>query len=384
MPIGVVSSIGKSGSLAWGGFEESVSRLRFRNLTHISILIPEPWPLPAWGSGGRWWSWDGSGFGALWAFIDIDLNKYSNVTTGKIYEVLRKKERKGSIWEQRSKSFHILQVKDKIKRAARTTVPDVIITEVGGTMGDIESLLFYEALRQMKADVGADNVMYVSIRPSCPIKAAGEWRPANSALQSELRVWGSSLICWYPHREASAGQNIKTKLAQFCDVAPGRHWESWILGIFIKIPLNLRGAKDGPNRLMHLKLDAPAAEVWQSGHGRRVMNLKNQVAIALVGKYVELPDAYISVVEALKHAGYANDAELDWLDWCESGGRKRRRASWKCGWDYRSGGFGQRGTEVGSGNPLCAWAGCAYAGHLLGMQLTCVRIRRHILGLADA
>ena len=324
-------------------------------------------------------------------FIDINLNKYSNVTTGKIYSEVLRKERKGEYLGATVQVIpHITDaLKEKIKRAATTTDSDVIITEVGGTVGDIESLPFLEALRQMKADVGADNVMYIHTTLLPYLKAAGEMKtkPTQHSVK-ELRGLGIQPNMLVIRTEKPAGQNIKNKLAQFCDVAPEAVIESLDVEHLYQIPLNLQAQNMDQIVCDHLKLDVPEADMtdW-SAMVDKVMNLKKQVKIALVGKYVELPDAYISVVEALKHSGYANDAEikLNWVNANDVTTENVTELLKDADGIIVPGGFGHRGTEGKIATIQYARENdVPMLGICLGMQLTCVEFARHVLGFEDA
>ena len=324
-------------------------------------------------------------------FIDSNLNKYSNVTTGKIYSEVLKKERKGDYLGATVQVIpHITDaLKEKIKRAAHTTDADVIITEVGGTVGDIESLPFLEALRQMKAEVGADNVCYIHTTLLPYLRAAGEMKtkPTQHSVK-ELRGVGIQPTMLVIRTEQPAGQAIKNKLAQFCDVAPEAVIESVDVDHLYQIPLNLQA--QGMDQIVcdHLKLDVPAADMTEwAAMVERVLHLKKSVRIALVGKYVELQDAYLSVVEALKHAGYAHDAaiELDWVNandlTADTVAERLREAEGI----LVPGGFGERGTE-GKIQAIryAREQGIPMLGVCLGMQLTCVEFARHVLGLEGA
>ena len=281
------------------------------------------------------------------------------------------------------------EIKEKIMRAASLTDSDVIITEVGGTVGDIESLPFLEALRQMKADVGSDNVMYIHTTLIPYLKAAGEMKtkPTQHSVK-ELRGLGIQPNILVVRTEQPISQGTKNKLAQFCDVAPEAVIESRDVETLYSIPLNLQ--KQGMDQIVcdHLKLDVPAADMteWKELENR-VLNLKKTVKIALVGKYVELPDAYISVVESLKHSGFAFDADVD-LKWVKSHKLTRENVA-----DYLSdvdgilvpGGFGDRGVEgkieairYARENDI------PFLGICLGMQMACVEFARNVVGLEDA
>ena len=176
-------------------------------------------------------------------------------------------------------------LKDKIKRAATTTDSDVIITEVGGTVGDIESLPFLEALRQMKADVGSENVMYIHTTLLPYLKAAGEMKtkPTQHSVK-ELRGLGIQPNMLVIRTEQPAGQGIKNKLAQFCDVAPEAVIESLDVEHIYQVPLNMQA--QGMDQIVcdHLKIDAPAADMteWSANGLIRYLILRRQLRLPLL------------------------------------------------------------------------------------------------------
>ncbi|MCH4168269.1 MAG: CTP synthase [Streptococcaceae bacterium] len=392
---GVVSSIGK------GIVAASLGRLLKNRGLKVTIqkfdpyINVDPGTMSPYQHGEVFVTDDGAetdlDLGHYERFIDINLNKYSNVTTGKIYSEVIRKERKGEYLGATVQVIpHITNaLKEKITRAATTTDSDVIITEVGGTVGDIESLPFLEALRQMKADVGSDNVMYIHTTLLPYLKAAGEMKtkPTQHSVK-ELRGLGIQPNMLVIRTEQPVEQGIKNKLAQFCDVAPEAVIESLDVEHLYQIPLNLQAQNMDQIVCDHLKIDGPAADMSEwTAMVNKVMNLKKTVKIALVGKYVELPDAYLSVVEALKHAGYSNDAEID-LKWVNANEvNDSNVADLMTGIDgiIVPGGFGPRGTEG-------KIAAIRYArendvpmlGICLGMQLTCVEFARNVAGLKDA
>lgn len=392
---GVVSSIGK------GIVAASLGRLLKNRGLKVTIqkfdpyINVDPGTMSPYQHGEVFVTDDGAetdlDLGHYERFIDINLNKYSNVTTGKIYSEVIRKERKGEYLGATVQVIpHITNaLKEKITRAATTTDSDVIITEVGGTVGDIESLPFLEALRQMKADVGSDNVMYIHTTLLPYLKAAGEMKtkPTQHSVK-ELRGLGIQPNMLVIRTEQPVEQGIKNKLAQFCDVAPEAVIESLDVEHLYQIPLNLQAQNMDQIVCDHLKIDGPAADMSEwTAMVNKVMNLKKTVKIALVGKYVELPDAYLSVVEALKHAGYSNDAEID-LKWVNANEvNDNNVADLMTGIDgiIVPGGFGPRGTEG-------KIAAIRYArendvpmlGICLGMQLTCVEFARNVAGLKDA
>ncbi|MDR0199859.1 MAG: CTP synthase [Streptococcaceae bacterium] len=324
-------------------------------------------------------------------FIDINLNQYSNVTSGKIYDEILRKERKGEYLGATVQMVpHVTNMlKEKIMLAATTTDADIIITEVGGTVGDMESLPFIEALRQMKTQVGADNVMYIHTVPILYLKAAGELKTKiaqnATARLRELGIQANMLVL---RTEQSITQEIRDKVAMFCDVTPENVIESLDVEHIYQVPLNLKAQHMDDLVLEHLKLEAPEADMteWEA-MVEKVTHLSKKVKIALVGKYVELPDAYMSVVEALKHAGYESDAELD-LTWVNANDVNDANIAEKVvGVDgiIVPGGFGQRGTEGKiSAIKYARENDVPLLGICLGMQMACVEFARNVLGMKGA
>jgi CTP synthase len=392
---GVVSSIGK------GIVAASLGRLLKNRGLNVTIqkfdpyINVDPGTMSPYQHGEVFVTDDGAetdlDLGHYERFIDINLNQYSNVTTGKVYSEVLRKERKGEYLGATVQVIpHITnEIKDKIMRAATTTDADIIITEVGGTVGDIESLPFLEALRQMKADVGSDNVLYIHTTLIPYLKAAGEMKtkPTQHSVK-ELRSLGIQPNILVVRTEQPVSQGTKDKLAQFCDVAPEAVIESLDVDTLYSIPLNLQ--KQGMDQIVcdYLKIDAPAADMteWQALESK-VLNLKKSVRIALVGKYVELPDAYLSVVEALKHAGFADDADIE-IDWVNAAELTHENVT-----DYLQaadgilvpGGFGDRGIEGKIEAIRYARENdVPFLGICLGMQLACVEFARNVVGLEGA
>lgn len=392
---GVVSSIGK------GIVAASLGRLLKNRGLKVTIqkfdpyINVDPGTMSPYQHGEVFVTDDGAetdlDLGHYERFIDINLNKYSNVTTGKIYSEVLRKERKGEYLGATVQVIpHITnEIKDKIMRAAKMTDSDVIITEVGGTVGDIESLPFLEALRQLKSDVGSDNVMYIHTTLLPYLKAAGEMKtkPTQHSVK-ELRGLGIQPNILVVRSELPVPQGTKNKLAQFCDVEPEAVIESLDVETLYSIPLNLQ--KQNMDQIVcdHLKLDAPAADMteWKELEAK-VLNLKKQVRIALVGKYVELQDAYISVVESLKHAGFAYDADIQ-IDWIKSEDITAENvASILKDADgiLVPGGFGDRGIEGKIETIRYARENdVPFLGICLGMQMACVEFARNVVGLEDA
>ncbi|MGX7198613.1 CTP synthase [Enterococcus nangangensis] len=392
---GVVSSIGK------GIVAASLGRLLKNRGLKVTIqkfdpyINVDPGTMSPYQHGEVFVTDDGAetdlDLGHYERFIDINLNKYSNVTTGKIYSEVIRKERKGEYLGATVQVIpHITnEIKEKIMRAAALTDADVIITEVGGTVGDIESLPFLEALRQMKAEVGADNVMYIHTTLIPYLKAAGEMKtkPTQHSVK-ELRGLGIQPNILVVRTELPISQSVKNKLAQFCDVAPEAVIESRDVETLYSIPLALQAQKMDQIVCDHLKITAPQADMTEwTGLVEKVLSLKKTTRIALVGKYVELPDAYISVVEALKHAGYQYDSEIqiDWIN-SEDVNRENVAATLKdADGILVPGGFGDRGVEGKiEAIRFARENDVPFLGICLGMQMACVEFARNVVGLEDA
>ncbi|MBO0439435.1 CTP synthase [Enterococcus sp. DIV0212c] len=392
---GVVSSIGK------GIVAASLGRLLKNRGLKVTIqkfdpyINVDPGTMSPYQHGEVFVTDDGAetdlDLGHYERFIDINLNKYSNVTTGKIYSEVLRKERKGEYLGATVQVIpHITnEIKDKIMRAATMTDADIIITEVGGTVGDIESLPFLEALRQMKADVGSDNVMYIHTTLIPYLKAAGEMKtkPTQHSVK-ELRSLGIQPNILVVRTELPVSQGTKNKLAQFCDVAPEAVIESRDVETLYSIPLALQAQNMDQIVCDHLKIDAPVADMteWRALE-EKVLGLKKTTRIALVGKYVELPDAYLSVVEALKHAGFAFDSDIaiDWIDSQELTEENVAEILKDADGILVPGGFGDRGVEGKiEAIRFARENDVPFLGICLGMQMACVEFARNVVKLEDA
>ncbi|MFE1242692.1 CTP synthase [Fictibacillus sp. NPDC058756] len=324
-------------------------------------------------------------------FIDINLNKYSSVTTGKIYSTVLRKERRGEYLGGTVQVIpHITnEIKERVFRAGRETNADVVITEIGGTVGDIESLPFLEAIRQIKSDVGSENVMYIHCTLIPYIRAAGELKtkPTQHSVK-ELRSLGIQPNIIVVRTEMPVPQEMKEKIGLFCDIDPKAVIEARDADTLYQVPIDLQEQKMDELVCKHLKLEThePDMAEWKELINR-VTNLKGKVKIALVGKYVALQDAYISVVEAMRHAGYQFDTDID-IDWINSEMVTPENVN-----DLLKdadgilvpGGFGDRGVE---GKILATQFArenkVPFLGICLGMQLASVEFARNVLGLQGA
>ncbi|KHE67797.1 CTP synthase [Halobacillus sp. BBL2006] len=324
-------------------------------------------------------------------FIDINLNKFSNVTTGKVYSNVIKKERRGDYLGGTVQVIpHITnEIKDRVFRAGHETNADVVITEIGGTVGDIESLPFLEAIRQIKSDIGREHVMYLHCTLVPYLKAAGEMKtkPTQHSVK-ELRSLGIQPDVIVLRTEMEISEDMKEKIALFCDINKDAVIEARDAGTLYNVPITLQEQKLDQLTCDHFGLNCPPADMteWNKLIDQ-VKNLEEKATIALVGKYVELPDAYISVVEALKHAGYSYNADVD-VKWVNSENITRSNvAEMLEGVDgvLVPGGFGDRGIE-GKIEAIryAREERVPFLGICLGMQLATVEFARNVLNLGGA
>ncbi|WP_349408849.1 CTP synthase [Pseudalkalibacillus sp. SCS-8] len=392
---GVVSSLGKGITAA------SLGRLLKNRGVKVTIqkfdpyINVDPGTMSPYQHGEVFVTDDGAetdlDLGHYERFIDINLNKYSNVTTGKIYSTVLKKERRGDYLGGTVQVIpHITnEIKERVFRAGRETNADVVITEIGGTVGDIESLPYLEAIRQIKSDIGVENVMYIHCTLVPYIKAAGEMKtkPTQHSVK-ELRSLGIQPNVIVVRNEMPLPQEMKDKIALFCDINPDAVIEAMDAETLYEVPLSLQKQNLDTIVCKHLHLDCQEADMteWKE-LVNRVTNLKNKTKIALVGKYVSLPDAYISVVESLRHAGYEFDADID-IQWINSENVTDENVEELLG-DADGilvpGGFGDRGIEGKiSAIRYAREKKVPMLGICLGMQLASVEFARHVLGYDDA
>ena len=253
-------------------------------------------------------------------FIDISLTKNSNTTAGKVYGAVLTKERKGDYLGSTVQVIpHITnEIKQRVYDVGKIDGADVVITEIGGTVGDIESLPFLEAIRQVKKEVGKNDTLYIHVTLLPYIAAAGELKtkPTQHSVK-ELRAIGIQpdiLVC---RTEKEISKEMKDKIALFCDVDADAVIENRTAATIYEVPLMMQ--QEGLDKIVLSKLQMNYGPANMSDWEKMVYKIKNpkkKVKIAVVGKYVELPDAYISVTEALHHAGVENDAavKIEWVN----------------------------------------------------------------------
>jgi CTP synthase len=326
-------------------------------------------------------------------FIDENLSRDNNVTTGQIYKSVIEKERRGDYLGATVQVIpHITnEIKAHITRTAQSTGADVCIVEVGGTVGDIESLPFLEAIRQVRHLVGEENVMFAHLTLLPHLGAADELKtkPTQHSVR-ELRALGITpdAIILRTNSPKPIAVELKEKIALFCDVSAQNVVQNGDAATIYRVPLNLEAEGLAEIAIRKLKLDVPHApqlEEWAK-IVERIENPKRQVKIALVGKYVELKDAYISISEAINHAGIFHDTQVDVV-------RIDSESIEQHGLHGLEGihgmlvapGFGARGVN---GKLLAIQYArenkIPFLGICFGMQLACVEFARNVLGLADA
>jgi CTP synthase len=324
-------------------------------------------------------------------FIDISLNRVCNVTTGQVYAEVIGKERRGDYLGGTIQVIpHITnEIKRRIGLVSKTTGAEIVLVEIGGTVGDIESLPFLEALRQMRTDVGRENSMYIHVTWLPYIGATGELKtkPTQHSVR-ELRSIGISPDVIVARSDHPIGDDLREKIALFCDVERRAVVPMITAPVLYEVPWMLEKLGVGEYLVERLGLEPRRQPDWKEWERlvSEVRRPKPVVNVALVGKYVELHDAYMSVREALKHAALALGLEVN-LKWVHSAELEKGR-----GWDVIRqsdgvlvpGGFGSRGIE-GKIQAIryAREEKVPYLGLCLGMQLMVVELGRHVLDSED-
>ena len=325
-------------------------------------------------------------------FIDENLNKFSNLTTGKVYSNVLDKERRGDYLGQTVQVIpHITnEIKSFIYAVGKDSDADVVITEIGGTVGDIESQPFLEAIRQVSVEVGKENSLFIHVCLVPYLKASQEHKskPAQHSAK-ELRSLGINAdIMVLRSDEPIEDKSIFKKIAMFCHVKDDCVIENMTIPVLYNAPIMLEQANFSKIVCRELNISAPAPDMsdWQEMLDRIAARDKT-VKIALCGKYVQLHDAYLSVAEALRHAGYENKAFID-IHWVDTELITEYTAEEYLG-DVDGilvpGGFGNRGIE---GKIIAAKYArehdIPYLGICLGMQTAVIEFARNVIGFSDA
>ena len=392
---GVVSGLGKGITAA------SLGRLLKARGLHVAAqkLDPyinvDPGTMSPYQHGEVYVTEDGAetdlDLGHYERFIDEDLNRYSNLTSGKVYWNVLNKERRGEYLGSTVQVIpHITnEIKEFVYRTAHETGADVVITEIGGTIGDIESQPFLEAVRQISLEIGRENSLFVHVtlvpylHGSCEHKS----KPTQHSVK-ELQGMGIKpdiivLRCNEPLEES-----IFRKISMFCNVKEDCVIENRTLESLYEAPLMLEKSGFSEVVCRELGISAPAPDLREwTDLVSRIKGRKGEVTIGLVGKYVQLHDAYLSVAEALAHAGFALDThvKIDWIDSEEITAENYRERLAAVSGILVPGGFGDRGIE---GMILAAKYAreekVPYLGICLGMQIAVIEFARNVAGIADA
>ena len=324
-------------------------------------------------------------------FIDEDLNKYSNLTTGKVYWNVLNKERRGEYLGSTVQVIpHITnEIKDFVYSVGKKTNADVVITEIGGTIGDIESQPFIEAVRQISLEVGRENSLFIHVTLVPFLHGSDEHKskPTQHSVK-ELRGLGVNPNIIVLRCDEPLEDSIFKKISMFCNVKPDCVIENITLPVLYEAPLMLEKANFSSVVCRELGIDAPAPDLTEwTDMVKRIKSRPNYVEIGLVGKYVALHDAYLSVAEALRHAGYYHNTHIN-IHWIDSEQiTADNAAEMLSGLDgiIVPGGFGGRGIDG-----MIATARYAreknipYFGICLGMQIAVIEYARNVLGIKDA
>ncbi len=394
---GVVSSLGKGITAA------SLGRLLKSRGVSVTILKLDPYlnvdpgTMSPFQHGEVFVTNDGAetdlDLGHYERFIDEDLTYLNSVTTGKIYWSILNKERRGDYLGGTVQVIpHVTnEIKACIKRVAKESNADVVIVEIGGTVGDIESLPYLEAIRQMKTDVGKDHVLYIHVTLVPYIKSAEELKtkPTQHSVK-ELRSIGiqpDTIVC---RSDRSLSMKIREKIALFCDIEKEAVIPNVDAETIYDVPLIFEeeGLDEIVIRKLQLSCKSHDLKEWRA-MVEKMKHPSYKVKVAIVGKYVALPDAYLSVVEALKHGGVANDCqvEIKWIDaeTIEDNRLPLEEAFSDVDGIIVPGGFGYRGVEGKIMSVRYARVKqIPFLGICLGLQCAVIEYSRNVLGLRGA
>ncbi len=395
---GVASSVGKGIAVASMGRLFKARGLSVAIMKLDPYINVDPGTMSPYQHGEVFVTDDGAetdlDLGHYERFTDEAATQASNVTTGQVYAAVIGKERRGEYLGGTIQVIpHITnQIKERIFAHARSSGADVVICEVGGTVGDIEGEPFLETIRQMRHEVGRDDVLYIHVTLLPYIGATKELKtkPTQHSVKELLSsgIQPDVILC---RSDFPVSEEIREKIALFCNVERRAVIPLVTANSIYEVPLMLEGAGLGDFLVERLRLEqaqAPDLDEWRE-LVRRIETEKPVVRIALVGKYVALHDAYLSVVEALRHAGWANgvDVEIEWVnsETLDKEWERHEPLLRSADGIVVPGGFGHRGIE---GKVLAArlarTASIPYLGLCLGMQVAVIEFARSVLGLPDA
>lgn len=394
---GVVSSLGKGITAASLGRLLKARGLKVAIQKFDPYINVDPGTMSPYQHGEVFVTDDGAetdlDLGHYERFIDVPLSRSSNVTAGKVYWSVIMKERKGAYLGATVQVIpHVTnEIKDRIFRVAKESNPDVVITEIGGTVGDMESLPFLEAIRQVRGDIGKNNVCYVHVTLLPYLVASGEvkTKPSQHSVK-ELRGIGiqpNVLVC---RADRDIDDDLKEKMALLCDLDKEAIITAITATSIYEVPLLLQ--KEGMDDIVLrcLGIDVPPAEMtaWEN-MVKKIKSLSKSISIAIVGKYVALPDAYLSVAESLRHAGVEQETEIN-ICWVNSEQLEDPAANLEEIFkDIKGilvpGGFGERGIEGKIKAIRYARENkVPFLGICLGMQCAVIEFARHVSKMEGA
>ena len=393
---GVISSLGKGITCASIGRILESRGLKVALMKFDPYINVDPGTMNPYQHGEVYVTEDGAetdlDLGHYERFTQANTTKFNNVTTGQVYNAVISKERRG---DYLGKTIQVIphitnEIKERVKKVASVSGADVVIVEIGGTVGDIESLPFLEAARQFRLDIGYDNVLYIHLTLIPYIKAADEikTKPTQHSVGTlrEIGIQPDILIC---RTEKTLSEEVKEKISLFCNVRKEAVIEASDVESIYQVPLIFKRQILDEIILSHFKLICKFSDLkdWEKNVVERVANPRNKVIIALVGKYTGLQDAYKSIYEALVHGGIANDAKVE-IKKVDSEAIQKEGAG-KLLKDVSGvlvpGGFGYRGIEGKiKAIKFARENKIPFLGLCLGMQCAVVEFARSVCGLTGA
>ena len=393
---GVISSLGKGIASASIGKILEARGLKVTLMKLDPYINVDPGTMNPYQHGEVYVTDDGAetdlDLGHYERFTKAKLTRFNNATTGQVYNAVISRERRG---DYLGKTIQVIphitsEIKDRIKKVAEVSAADIVLIEIGGTVGDIESLPFLEAARQFELDRGADNVLYIHLTLVPYIKVADEikTKPTQHSVGTlrEIGIQPDILIC---RTEKPLSEDIKEKISLFCNVRKESVIESRDVESIYQIPLVFKNQILDEIILSHFHLISKSSDLknWEKNVVEKALNPKGKVRIAVVGKYIGLQDAYKSIYEALIHAGIANNARVE-IKRIDSEDIEKHGAGKLLG-DVNGilvpGGFGSRG--IGGKVKAIQFARerkIPFLGLCLGMQCAVIEFSRNICGLKDA
>jgi len=393
---GVISSLGKGITSASVGKILQSRGLKVSLMKFDPYLNVDPGTMNPYQHGEVYVTEDGAetdlDLGHYERFTGARMTKFNNVTTGQVYHAVISRERRG---DYLGKTIQVIphitnEIKERVKKVAAVSGADVVIVEIGGTVGDIESLPFLEAARQFGLDAGRENVFYVHVTLIPFIKVAGEikTKPTQHSVGTlrEIGIQPDVLIC---RTEKPLSDEVKEKISLFCNVRKEAVIEAKDVSSIYQLPLIFKNQILDEIILSHFKLICRLSDLkdWEKGVIDKVLGPKTHTRIAVVGKYIELQDAYKSIYEALIHAGIANDArvEIEKIDSEDIEKLGPDKLLGRVSGVLVPGGFGYRGIEGKiKAIEFAREKGVPFLGLCLGMQCAVIEFSRHACGMKKA